>query len=71
MYRDTQSVVTLNAVDLWDYLLCMMEGEVLGCRVVEGGLGAHVVWSLGMTLSGNLLTPTRCSDPVPVNTCTC
>ena len=41
-----------NAVDLWDYLLLRMEGEVLGgmggCRVGVGGLGAYVVWSLGM-----------------------
>ena len=40
-------------MDLWDYLLLSVEGEVLGgmkgCRVGEGGLGAHVLWSLGTT----------------------
>ena len=55
-----------NIVDLWDYLL-RMEGEVLGgmqgCRVGEGGLEVHVLWSLGMMIWRNQMNSMRCSDP--------
>ena len=37
----------MGTVGLWDYLLLRMEGEVFG-GMQEGGLGAHVVWSLDM-----------------------
>ena len=33
-----------------------------GCRVGEGGLGAHVVWYLGMTTWRNKMTSVRCRD---------
>ena len=35
----------------------------VAARVGEGGLGAPVVWSFGMTTWRNKMTSTRCSDP--------
>ena len=65
--RHSVHVQLTGTVDLWDYLPRRMEGKCLeecrGCRVGEGGLGAHVLWSLGMTTWRNQMTSTRCSDP--------
>ena len=62
-------VQLMKTVDLWDYLL---QGKCLegcrGCRVGEGGLGAHVVWSLGMTTWRNKRLQ---QGAVTLHVCTC